>query len=299
MIKFIIDKNTHMAAFIILLIIVSIKIISTNHLNELNISLLDIECFLLFSFFCNAVILYARKNIIEKYEETKVAINIISIIMVLSLIISYVLYYIGCKSTNKDYQSSITLLISTVLIGSGWWVQAVISKAASKKSHTINTLMSQRNSDIFYKNSKSISEKFGFSKTINEDIARIIIDPDHISVSTKKLKSEYNDAARNVLFILNYYEFICAGIKNNDFDGKLIFDCLSHIIISLEVRYFYFLKISREKDGRECFINIIEIIDLWSPSKSKILNLERGGQLGNISTVFNNDDEFIENTQQE
>lgn len=154
--------------------------------------------------------------------------------------------------------------------------------------------MAQRNSELFYNNNKSISDAFGLKKTINEKLVRKVVDPDHNDVKDKKIIKKYRKASGNVLFILNYYEFICAGINKSDFDKDLIFDCLSQIIISIEVRYFYYLKIAREKEGKTSFENIIKTVDSWSPSGSIILRQENGGQVGNIVDVFEKDDLFLE-----
>lgn len=249
--------------------------------------------FLAFISLSASLILSLREVISSRYPEATYALNIISIVIFSTAALSYGLYFIGAEK-SKDYQSSIALLISSVLVGSGWWVQAVISKAAARKSHTLNTLMNQRNSELFYKKNSELSEKFGFHKTINENMARKILDPDFIDVKNKKIKTEYYDAARGVPYILNYYEFICAGIINNDFDRALMKDCLEMIIESTERRFFYYLKISRNLKGKKAFENFISIADEWNRSGSIILKHENNNQNGNIINYFDNDEAYLE-----
>jgi len=258
------------------------------------ITLLSTLQFLFFTFLFSSITLFAKKEIAKRFPETSKGLGVIAVIMFVTMLLSYYLYTIKVQPGDSDYQTTIALLISSVLVGSGWWVQAVISKVASRKSHTINTLMTQRNSELFYNKNKSISDAFGFKKTINENLAKKTILPHHADVSDKKIKDEYIDPARSVLYILNYYEFICSGINNDDFDTHLIKDCLSGIILDIEVRYFYYIKLARSNDGKNSFENIVKVVDMWSSSGSMILRQEKGEQIGNITTSFTCDDDFLE-----
>lgn len=292
--SYILHKNTHITAALGILIALIIIKFDDIFGTLSSITLLSALQFLFFTFLFSSITIFAKNEIAKRFPETSKGLGVIAVIMFLTMLLSYYLFTMNGTHNNTDYQTTIALLISSVLVGSGWWVQAVISKVASRKAHTINTLMTQRNSELFYEKNKSISKEFGFKKTLNENLAKKTILPDHIDVKDKKIKQAFVDPARNVLYILNYYEFICAGINNGDFDTHLIEDCLSNIIIDLEVRYFYYIKIARDSDGKCSFEHIIKVVDRWSSSGSMILRQERGEQLGNITLVFNGDDDYLE-----
>ncbi|MBP2157206.1 DUF4760 domain-containing protein [Erwinia rhapontici] len=292
--SYILHRNTHITAAIGILIALIIMKFDAISGTLSSITLISALQFLFFTFLFSSITIFAKNEIAKRFPETSKGLGVIAVIMFLTMLLSYYLYTMNGTHSNTDYQTTIALLISSVLVGSGWWVQAVISKVASRKAHTINTLMTQRNSELFYEKNKSISKEFGFKKTLNENLAKKTILPDHIDVKDKKIKQPFIEPARNVLYILNYYEFICAGINNGDFDTHLIEDCLSNIIVDLEVRYFHYIKIARDNDGKCSFENIIKVVDQWSSSGSMILRQERGEQLGNITLVFNNDDEYLE-----
>ncbi|WP_215250845.1 hypothetical protein, partial [Escherichia coli] len=66
-----------------------------------------------------------------------------------------------------------------------------MSKVAARKSHTLNTLMNQRNSELFHKKVSSVANAFGLRKTINEIIAKQRLVPNDKDLKNKKVHDEY------------------------------------------------------------------------------------------------------------
>ena len=281
--------NTYISALLFVMIISLTRDIPFYQSKFGSISLSTITHFSIFFFISVIVVIISRNKLKAIYPETEKGLNLISIIMIFTQVIVYVLYVNSSK--DVDYQSTIALLVSSVLVGSGWWVQAVISKNATRKAHTINTLMTQRNSDLFYKNNKEISDAFGVTKTINEKLVRTILTPNHADVKDSVLKKKYISPANKIRYVLNYYEFICAGVNNGDLDKDLIKECLDGIVKQLEVRFFYFIKIAREDGMKTEFNNILILLKSWSGST--ILNIESGGQAVAINQVFEKDSDFL------
>ncbi|BDT23203.1 hypothetical protein CF204P1_19260 [Citrobacter freundii] len=170
-------------------------------------------------------------------------------------------------------------------------MQATISKVAARKAHTLNTLMNQRNSELFNKKISNVTSIFGAGKTVNEIIAKHRLIPEHKDLENKTIHSDKKTAANDLIYILNYYEFICAGINNGDFDENSMKECLSNIIPTLEIRSFHFIKLSREIAGKECFDNIVRVSNKWSKNGgSIIMKYENGEQITNLTHCFSEDE---------
>ncbi|WP_135387178.1 hypothetical protein [Escherichia sp. E2593] len=149
----------------------------------LSFSLNEVLPFLMFAFFSVFISITIKEKIAKKIpRKQNDGITIIALIFGVTLYSVFILYYLY----GDVYQSTIALLISSVLLGSGWWVQATVSKVAARKSHTLNTLMNQRNSELFHKKVSSVANTFGLRKTINEIIAKQRLVPNDKDLKNKK-----------------------------------------------------------------------------------------------------------------
>jgi len=277
--KNLLSVKVHVTAFLVLFAIYLIINFDEIKGHVSAFSIKEHLSFFIFLTLFSSTTLFLKKKIEHRFPETKKGLGYISIIFFSTMLITYYLY---CNY-GVEYQSVVTLLISSVLIGSGWWVQATVSKVAARKSHTLNILMTQRNSEIFHRRSQNALRVFGFTKTINECIAKSQVNPSDKDICNKKLKKKYKQAIVDFVYVLNYYEFICSGINNGDFDDFLMKDCLSDIIPRLEMRGYHVIKLSRELFGKSTFENIVKVINLWNDGGSLVLKAENGEQ----ATVFN------------
>lgn len=285
--KNLLSVKVHVTAFSVLFLINIII-----HLDEIKeiastFSIREHLSFFIFLTLFSSITLFLKKRIEHRFPETKKGLGYVSIIFFSTMLITYYLYY----NYRAEYQSVVTLLISSVLIGSGWWVQATVSKVAARKSHTLNILMTQRNSELFHKRSQNALSVFGFNCTINECIAKAQVSPTDKDICNKKLKKKYKKAIKDFVYLLNYYEFICSGINNGDFDEFLMKDCLSDIIPRLEMRGFHVIKLSRHHFGKSTFENIIKVINSWSESGSLILKVENGEQIPTFNYFYDTNKE--------
>ena len=107
-------------------------------------------------------------------------------------------------------------------------------------------------------------------------------------LKNKKVHDEYISAGNDMCFVLNYYEFICSGIINGDFDEDSMRECLGQIVPGLEVRAFHFIRIAREISGSSCFCNFVAVSDKWSTNGgSLILRHEKGEPvINNLTHCF-------------
>ncbi|MGR4445240.1 hypothetical protein K8Q64_26220 [Escherichia coli] len=180
--KYIKHKYTHLTFFLSLLFFMIFESREDIIKKTLSFSLDEVLPFLMFAFFSAFISITIKEKIAKKYPETNDGITIIALIFGVTLYSVFILYYLY----GDVYQSTIALLISSVLLGSGWWVQATVSKVAARKSHTLNTLMNQRNSELFHKKVSSVANTFGLRKTINEIIAKQRLIPNDKDLKIKR-----------------------------------------------------------------------------------------------------------------
>jgi len=231
------------------------------------ISIVNINSLVLFFLFTSFTFLITdiiRHLLSVKYPEIKKTLRIISsIFFILIIFVCLVL----SSTEGPKYQTSLTVLISSIVLGTGWWIQATINAASARKSHTINTIMNQRHSVHYFNKLDNVYEKFGLTSTIPLHIAEKYRCPD---LDNRKVKKELISACRDASYILNYYEFISAGVKKGDFDEYLIRECFYDPMQNFENRAYHIIQTFRKEAGpnAEIFSNFIDLLDKWLPEKS-------------------------------
>lgn len=277
--NFFTDKKIYLTAFVILS---GVYLYLFRKIIFQSIATLTIERFLLFSLFFTFsmfLALLGREMISNRYPETKGGINYVTAIFALTMNITFLVYTLH----GKDYQPTIALMISSVLIGSGWWVQATVGKVTARRSHTINTLMNQRNSALFHDKTQLAREHFGLQKTVNKSLIEYVIGG--AACKEREAKQELADAVHALIFIVNYYEFICSSIENEAFDEELIKKCLEEMVVKLEVRAFHLIYHARKANGKLAFCNLVSVVEKWSPTGSLVLRAESGDTEDSLQLV--------------
>ncbi|MEC4239165.1 DUF4760 domain-containing protein [Pseudomonas sp. DSV-1] len=207
--------------------------------------------------------LYAK--IFQEYQETRTGIKYIAISFFVVMIATYLVFRF---QGAKDYQTSLALFVSSCLLGAGWWVQATISSAAARKAHTVNTIMNQRNSELFIHKNDNLIHVFPRKKTIHPVFSEYLADPNNKKFKDAKFDDVYLQAAKDLSYVLNYYEFIAVGVINGDFDEKLIKECFLGILIGLEKRAYLVIQCTQKIQNVKTFESIVELVDRWSEQKS-------------------------------
>lgn len=206
--------------------------------------------------------LYAK--IYQRYVETRRGIKYIAF----SLFAIMVSTYVVLRFQETDYQTSLALFVSSALLGAGWWVQATISSAAARKAHTVNTIMNQRNSELFIHKNDFVMKMFPRKKTINPVFSEHMLDPHSKKFQHAKFSEDYQQAARDLSYVLNYYEFIAVGVLNGDFDEHLMKECFVGILVSLEKRAYLVIQASQKIQNPKIFESIVTLVDRWGEQKS-------------------------------
>ncbi|NWA87619.1 DUF4760 domain-containing protein [Pseudomonas sp. D8002] len=222
--------------------------------------------FFIFSAISSLIILTLYRIISEKYQETKVGIKYIAYSFFLVSISTYlVLRYQG---VTKDYQTSLALFASSSLLGAGWWVQATISSAAARKAHTVNTIMSHRYSELFFKRNDNATKNFPPRRSVHPTLVDYANNPSDKKFVHAEIPEHYVQAVRDFNYVLNFYEFISVGVISGDFEERLVKECYEEIVTGLEKRGYYAIKSHQRLDGEGIFCNLIKLVDRWNTDGS-------------------------------
>ncbi len=208
---------------------------------------------------------YAR--IYEKYHETRAGIAYVALSFFIVIVAAYVVLR---SDVGAEYQTSLALFVSSSLLGAGWWVQATISTAAARKSHTVNTIMNQRNSELFNQKNDNLTSIFPRKTTIHPIFSEYLMDPHNKKFKDAKFPPEYIQAAKDLSYVLNYYEFISVGVISGDFDEKLAKECFVGILNGLERRAYLVILSAQKIQSKHTFEKIVELVDRWTDKKSLV-----------------------------
>jgi hypothetical protein len=85
-------------------------------------------------------------------------------------------------------------------------------------------------------------------------------------------------AAKDLNYIKNFYEFIAVGVNSADFDEKLIRECFEDIIIGMEKRGFHMIQHMRRTQGQKVFCSLVELVDKWTTNQSMTTQYKNGAQ---------------------
>lgn len=112
--------------------------------------------------------------------------------------------------------SEIAILIGAGLATIGWIYTARRARSLARKQHTINVILQTNFSDRFLRSRSSIAPYLKKCEC-----------PDEImNGEDEELRAHFRD-------ILNHYEFVSAGMRNGDFDEKLLKDSEKSTYIAL------------------------------------------------------------------
>lgn len=229
------------------------------------------------------ILLSLYHKITKKHPETK---NGLRFLFILLTLLSLLMYMIYINDAVKDYQTIISIVFSSILVASGWWVQDIISRTAMRRSHTLNVVMNQRNSETFTSKIINCRDVIGFDKILNEEVIKYYLTRDN---SCLKANAKDNQdlfckfekvmlSLDSMAYIINYYEFIAAGVINKDLDSDLLRKCYSGIVLELEKRAFWLIyHIAKDNYSKQstdfAYYNLLNWIkDMSKNNESIVLN---------------------------
>jgi len=170
-----------------------------------------------------------------------------------------------CVLVRQDAMAGLTALMAAtaaaMMAGVGWVVQHQSSARASRRAHTFGVLMQSRLSGEFQDQVRRRASVYGSGNAVTAADAPLVkkaglkaaidaLDAEmaqSLAQALPNLKQQIQDTFRQrraevrrkhrsldgVSYLLNFYEFICAGISRRELDERLLWDTLSDIAIAL------------------------------------------------------------------
>ncbi|TCM62298.1 uncharacterized protein DUF4760 [Acinetobacter calcoaceticus] len=148
-------------------------------------------------------------------------------------------FYLANDVGGSSGASNLLLgLLGTLAVVLGWLFNSRAQDLTSKRSHSIQTLMSSRLSEAYANHSNYAMDVYVRLKKKNgEDY---IVTPQDIEECTQ--------LERNAIFYqLNYFEFISVGVRYGDLDENLIKNTLKSI---MRTNYTFFEEVIKDKQSK-------------------------------------------------
>ena len=264
--------------------------------------------FLIYEILTIIILTYFYYKIVNKHPTTKKGLRLVYIFLLISFTLSY---FIVTYESLHNLQTSLAMFISSIFLGTGWWVQAMITNASTKRTHTLNVIMNQRNNSEFHKRTQHARKYLSKNKVINKELFEyynlINTNKNSENFLNKEIRLDFINQYKNdkdkkdkiknakqkreelsnmikaidsLNYQLNYYEFIAAGVNSGDLDSELISYCFSGILCNLERRAFYLIlpdakKAKAQNTQNYIFCELLSLIDKCGKDKSIILKTIR------------------------
>ncbi|NDX01671.1 DUF4760 domain-containing protein [Acinetobacter baumannii] len=218
------------------------------------IFLIKMVFFVLFSFAFGGVLLFVfmyillellsfKNNFFLKIRSDKLILKIMIILIMVSIFIYFSFIY------NEEVNKNIAFL-TIILATSGWLFSNFISSRNSIRQHTVTILTQLRMSTEFMKNANKLQPLWE---------KKVIIDLNYYN----SLKSDESSEKDSIRYILNYLEFVSAGIRQGDLDEDLVRAAQGGMFISTyKMCEPYILELN--KKNKTTFEHLISIVKRWS-----------------------------------
>lgn len=185
-------------------------------------------------------------------------------IFILAVLISCGVTFVRLKPTSTAPMIFMIAFV-TVLTGIlGWVIHAQLTNRVHRKTHTLNLLMQSRTSVEYQDHIRNINRAFPKSKKVTAEDIEAHLDHEDQFIQSKidELTSIKAKGLSSIRYILNYYEFLAAGITKDDLDEDLLYECLSGIILTMHDMSAEFIE-SRQKKQKMVFKNLDSLVKHW------------------------------------
>lgn len=164
----------------------------------------------------------------------------------------------GTRSLFSLGKAEWCALIAVVFASVGWIVSAWVTLLNTIKQHTINTLLQMRMSEVFIKNSTKVNARYLSSDGV------YVLQREEIE------KKSVQACIPELLYVLNYLEFIASAIKCGDLDENLMRQSLRGMFCSTYEASKNLIEKLREPDSNKnglvnskIYEHIIWLYNFW------------------------------------
>lgn len=148
-----------------------------------------------------------------------------------------------------DYSVLAALLIALV----GWYVTARLAHKRSRRQHTFQALLDA-----------GLSVEYNDSLSVITQLKALV----PTGKGTNHMKTAKPADQLKYLFILNFYEFVAAGVRNGDIDEQLIRDSEgSTIILTFDVFHAHVYSLRSTRSRQSSYEHLEWIRNRWTDQK--------------------------------
>ncbi|PZT96137.1 MAG: hypothetical protein DI624_12930 [Brevundimonas sp.] len=143
---------------------------------------------------------------------------IATVVMIVFACLALGLYILWLASHKPDETTLVSAAVATMAVAAaaiGWAVAGWVSHRNSRVQHTINLLFARVSQPTFAENTFAFHEAFGLK------LSPMVYISDLSRMENSKNETD-RKAAQSVKYILNYFEFVAAGITRGDLDLKYV-----------------------------------------------------------------------------
>jgi len=196
--------------------------------------------------------------IAKKYPDTTEFLPMFSGVFFVIVLAAYaILRY------KPEYQTSLSVMVTGLLVGMGWWIQCITSAANARRSHTLSMIINSRTSAEYQSQLRASTRIYRGMRFVPAELSEWRCNPDKEEYKNAKVPDEYIDAINGLLYVLNYFEFLAQGIKFKDLDDCLLRECFSSFLQGIERRGFHMI-LESQKVNPAAFEGIIYLSKRWN-----------------------------------
>ena len=144
-------------------------------------------------------------------------------------IFSFIVYFtvvLGVLFFDRESQASILILVVGLLATAGWMYTNYISLLNASTAHTMNILMQMRNSSELNMHRANIMNLIPLGSSVGPRMLE--------RMKAGELRGGDENSLSlddSILYVLNYYEFICAGTDLDQLNERLIRNTMRSIFV--------------------------------------------------------------------
>lgn len=161
-----------------------------------------------------------RTSIFKAYYDLRTKKPFRNILGVTALVCSFgviaALYLLITRRGNTDIYPLFAACAAVTVASIGWCVAAWIAHRNAIRQNTVNLLFARFSQATFAESMHRFHAEFGYDVKDVVSTARIAI--------ARKRNDEGAKASETPNYLLNYFEFIAAGVLNGDLDAKIVRD---------------------------------------------------------------------------
>ncbi len=203
-------------------------------------------------------------------------------VLLITFVVVFYYWYFTLIATSADVTHDRVLNIvpvaaAIVAASLGWYVHYQYSSKAHRTNNAFALVMEMRRSSEFLKRAELVAKHFPASQPeIPESYVEFFPTNSRKRIyETEPLDPvalEKAEALMALKYLLNYYEFIGAGIHANDLDEELLMDTVGDIVVGSVRRSRKFIDYIRSPNGQGqplAFERLLDTADRWRVTLAK------------------------------